>query len=340
MTEKNDNGRVRLSFLQLALNTSDIAATMRLYCEVFGFANGGGQGVWGELIKVQGLDESARAVMWWMVGRQEFTQLELFHHTNPMQRLQPPGWRPCDIGWSRYGISVPDFDASLAALSTWNIALIAPPVSTERGKRAAFRDPYVGAVVEILGEETTMPGGIRKKHFDLDPAIIYVTSSVSDIDAALHYYRDMMDLEILPLDVLHAPEDEAIWGLAGAKRKGFVARAKDTFLEILQYTDPVGQARPADHRICDQGIMNIALGARDTGLVQNAIDRLDAEKRGPKVIFSAPDMLGTYINDAEREIELFSCPSSFDAALGFAPGPDFLGAPNKETGASFSVVFR
>ena len=68
--------------------------------------------------------------------------------------------------------------------------------------------------------------------------------------------------------------------------------------------------------MCDQGIMNIALGSRDTGAIQRVFDRLDAEHCGPKVTMSAPGMLGTYINDAEREVELFSCPPEADAVLG------------------------
>jgi len=337
MTKTRD--QESLVFIQLALNTSDMAATIRLYSEVFGFANGGGQCIWGKLIRLQGLDESARTAMWWMVGRQHFNQIELFQHTNPMQRPQPAGWRPSDIGWSRFGVSVPNLDEALTALAVWDVKLITPPVNTPRGRRAAFRDPFVGAVVEMFEECPSMPGGIREKHFDLKPAIIYATSSVSDIDAATHYYRNILKLEILPLDTLHAPEDEAIWGLAGAKRNGFVAKAGDSFVEVVQYLDPVGKPHPEGYRLCDQGIMNIALGSRNKQKVQDVIDRLDAESRGPKVIISAPDMLGTYINDPEREIEMFSCPPEFDAALGFTPGPDFFGAA-KEGGSNFTVIIR
>ena len=236
MTKASNHRELR--FTQLALNTSDMAASIRLYSEVFGFANGGGQHAWGTIMRIQGLDASARASLNWMVGRQEFNQIEFFHHTNPMQRPQPEGWRPCDIGWSRFGFSVPNLDAALGALAAWGLKPITPPVSTPRGRRAAFRDPYVGSVVEILEESPLIPGGIRQKYFDLKPAIIYATSSVTNLDAATHFYGDLLNLELLPLEALHDPEDEAIWGLAGAKRKGFVAKAGDTFVEILQYLDP------------------------------------------------------------------------------------------------------
>ena len=34
-------------------------------------------------------------------------------------------------------------------------------------------------------------------------------------------------------------------------------------MEIVQYLDPIGTPRPADYRISDQGLLNIAYGSRD-----------------------------------------------------------------------------
>src|SRR5207248_2327521 len=101
---------------QLALNTTDMSASLRLYSELFGFRNAGGNAFWGELARVQGLEPDAHCVMWWMVGGATFFQLEFFHHGHPKQRPQPKDWRPSDHGWVRFGVAVDDFDRVVAGL--------------------------------------------------------------------------------------------------------------------------------------------------------------------------------------------------------------------------------
>lgn len=61
-----------MRIVQIGLNTSDVAASLRFYAEAFGFRNGGGQGLWGNTIQVQGLSAEDSAMMWWMVGAQDF----------------------------------------------------------------------------------------------------------------------------------------------------------------------------------------------------------------------------------------------------------------------------
>ena len=50
-------------------------------------------------------------------------------------------------------------------------------------------------------------------------ALVYATSSVSDLSAARHYYEQVIGLDIGPLEQLHGPEHEAMWGLAGAAHR-------------------------------------------------------------------------------------------------------------------------
>lgn len=318
----------QLRFMQLAINTSDLAGTLRLYHEAFGFANAGAQTAWGELIRIQDLPPSARTLVWFMVGRQDFVQFEIFHHTVPAQRPMPLDWRPCDLGWVRFGISVPDLDRTIAVLARWEIETISGPIDLGRGRRLCFRDPFVGAMIEVMEEAPDLPGGVRGKRFDLEPAIVYVTSSVSDAVSARHYWGAQVGLPLLPLEMLHGPEDEALWGLEDAERTGFVAVAGDVLLEIVEYHTPRGRPKPADYRLSDQGIVNIAVTTEDCSLVQAVLDRLDAEGRGPPRQTSGPGILGTYVLDQDRELELLALPKAYESALGLVPGPDFLGAPS------------
>src|SRR3954447_17818848 len=104
--------------VQLALCTTDLPSTVRRYVEVFGFADAGGRVFWGpRLAGIQGLGDDAATVLWWMVGRQDLVQLEVFHHTLPPIRPRPPDWRASDHGWSAFAIAVPDFDAVLERLA-------------------------------------------------------------------------------------------------------------------------------------------------------------------------------------------------------------------------------
>ena len=61
---------------------------------------------------------------------------------------------------------------------------------------------------------------------------------------------------------LHTPEHEALWGLAGATTESRLFDGGEVLIEVVQYLDPVGKPRPDDYRLSDQGILNIAFGAR------------------------------------------------------------------------------
>ncbi len=188
--------------------------------------------MWGDTMKVQGLAPDGCALIWWMVGRQPFFQLEFFHHTKPALRTLPTGWRPCDHGWLRFGIFVPQFDANLAALVAHGIKPCGEMTDMEGRRRFAFIDPFVGAAVEIIEDLDTSAAG---------PAFAYATSSVSDLRLARAYYRDTLGLQIVSLDELHAPKHELLWGLPGARREGFLVRTNDRLLEIVRYDNPAGR---------------------------------------------------------------------------------------------------
>ena len=296
-----------VALAQVALNTADIAATLRLYSELFGFDNGGGGVAWGDIARVQGLEPDAYWMRWWMVGAQPFFQLELFHHGRPKQRPLPQDWRPCDHGWVRFGIAVDDFDRVAAGLQRRSIPVLGAAGSP--GKRhLAFRDPHVGVILEIMeGAATSCP------------ALIYATSSVPDIARARHLYQEVLGAEIQPLELLHKPEDECLWGLANAHREGFLVRLGDRFLEILSYKDPAGRPQPADHCIVDQGIMNVGLGSRNVPTIRALMARVQAAglKITIPVVFG--EVAGTYVIEPDFSIELVGIPAHLDKSYGFVP---------------------
>jgi catechol 2,3-dioxygenase-like lactoylglutathione lyase family enzyme len=305
------------------MNTSDLAGSLRLYSEILGFENAGGQGIWGSTIRIQGLDPDSRAMMWWLVGRHDFFQLEFFRHEVPPPRPLRPDWRPSDCGWTRIGVAVRDFGGVLAGLARWGIDLLAPPVERRGLRRAAFRDPFVGTVVELLEEGEALPGHDLRPAGE-GPAIAYVAASVTNLEAARTFYGHGLGLELLSLGPLHASDDEAGWGLAGARREGFLACAGAVLLEILRYESPVPRSRADDYRCSDQGIVNVALGSVDARPVEEALARLATLGSTPPFLVEGDGVVAGYILEPEREIELCAIPEALHPALGFTSSGPFL----------------
>ncbi len=309
---------------QIGMNSNDLAGSLRLYTEAFGFANSGGQCLWGPVLRTQGLDQDSHALMWWMVGRQQLVQLEFFHHTRPMQRPLRADWRPCDHGWVRFGIAVPDFAATLAVLARHGIPLLGATMVVNGLRRAAFRDPYVGCVVEVMEDGPALTGNFAKTS-GTGPALVYAAASVSDIDAARVYYEKVLSLPIAPQENLHAPEHEALWGLSGAERSGFLVRGGDVSLEIVQYRNPVGRPKPADYRCSDQGINNAMIFTRDLAEAETAIAQAQAAGYAMPHVVHQEKLVATYIVDPERELEISCFPAENDAPFGFVATTPFFG---------------
>jgi hypothetical protein len=84
------------------------------------------------------------------------------------------------------------------------------------------------------------------------------------------------------------------------------------------------RARRPDHRISDQGIMNVGLGAREAATVSRYLRRLTDAGYVPPFIYDQDGIACGYILAAEREVELTSVPKGMDALPGFAPASDFM----------------
>jgi len=314
-----------LRAVQIGMNTSDLASSLRLYSEAFGFRNAGSQVLWGDAIRVQGLDPRSLAMIWWLIGRQKFFQLELFHHSEPAQRPLRADWRPCDHGWVRIGVTVGDFDGCMATLERYGMEFLGVPVCTDGARRRAFRDPYVGVVIEVMENCAELASADAGSAGD-GPAVAYIASSVSNLGSARHFYEYVLELQIEPIEILHDSSHEALWGLAGAERDGFLVKSGDVRLEIVQYCNPIGRPRPTDYRASDQGIVNVALGSRQTAVVAGALERLQVAGYAPPHLVKVLGTLCGYIMDPERELELAALPEDLDPRTGFVATWPFVSA--------------
>jgi len=308
---------------QIALCSTDLPRSVQLYQQAFGFADAGGKVLWGERVaRIQALGDDTAFTLWWLVGRQDLVQLEFFHHTTPPQRPRPDR-APSDLGWVRFGIAVPDFDDCLERLRGLGVEPLGEPLAHEGLRRVCFRDPYVGCVVEVMEEGPALPGGIRPRHYDLAPALVYAALSVPDLDAARRFYLDAVGLAEEPETELHPPELEALWGLQGARRETVVARGGDAYLELVRYREPAPRPLPDDHLLSDRGFMNVAVGFREKRRLDESYARIEAggfrdNHRPPRVAG------GTYVNDGlGTTCELLLAPRELDPMFGFSPQPLF-----------------
>ena len=229
---------------QIALSVRSVQHTQRWYRDIFGYVEGGGTAAFLPQLgsaDVQGLPD-ATSECWWLLDSQEFFQVELFEFRKPTPEPVPADWRPCDIGYTMMGLHVDDFDAILARLAHRQVALLTDPMGETGARRVCVKDPN-GVLLEILEDD---PRAVepRPRVRDLPVATRFLTLSVPDLDEARTPGWTSSACPRSTDVVLHTPEHEALWGLAGATRESFVVRAQDIFLEVVQYLDPVGKPWP------------------------------------------------------------------------------------------------
>ena len=127
---------------------------------------------------VQDLPRAA-STCWWLVARNSWFQLELFQFDRPIAKLRPADVRPCDIGYTRIGIWVEDFDATMKKLARLGSPPLAVPQGDRGARRACVRNPD-GVYVEIL-EDDPLPQLNRRGRLDCPAAIRSVTLSVPEL---------------------------------------------------------------------------------------------------------------------------------------------------------------
>ncbi|MBK9521900.1 MAG: SRPBCC family protein [Rhodocyclaceae bacterium] len=307
---------------QIAFSVVDLRRTERWFREGLGFLPAGGSSLMmsGPLAaKVQGIPKAA-STCWWLVGRNPWFQIEMFQFRRPMAKLMPADFRPCDIGYTRIGAHVADFDAALVNLTKLGSTPLTPSVGERGRRRACVRNPD-GVYVEIM-EDDPLPESVEGER-DCAAAMRSVTVSTPDLDQSVAYLTAVTGHG--PENIaLHRQEHEALWGLPGAVCKRAVFCANDVLIEVVQYLDPIGKSWPAGYRICDQGILNIAFGARNKPQHQQVYERaMTFGARHNAKPVHLPGAGVVYVNDKlgfSVEI-LWMAPGISDRLWGFEPLP-------------------
>jgi catechol 2,3-dioxygenase-like lactoylglutathione lyase family enzyme len=306
--------------MELLMGSNNVPLSKHIYHAVFGFADAGdrldsteynGRGL--------GFDHRGVFARVLMVGRQELVQIGFWNHSEPMQKPIAESWRPNDIGYCRFGISVPDFDATLARLSAEKIRTITKPVEIAGQRRVCFPDPTLGIPVEIMEEGETLPGQ-RERYHDLAPAVVYATVSVTSLEEARGYFCDVVGLKQADVN-FHSPDDERLWGLPNARRKTLILRGEGTvYLEIVQYEAPVGRPRPIDDRLNITGFKTLGICHRDPKDTEALFHRVK-EAGLEWTIPNPPSYIpGNHVVGAvAHHMKTYSVPPEYERVFGFMP---------------------
>ena len=308
---------------QVAFSVVDLAATERWFREGLGFwpAGGARRMMRGPLASaVQGLPRAA-STCWWMVGRNEFFQLEMFQFERPLARLMAPDFRPCDIGYTRIGVWVADFDQTLTRLGRLGSPPLGDPIGPAGTRRACVRNPD-GVYVEIMEDDPLSGAGLAPSRSACPVAVRSVTLSVPDLARSEAFFSRGLGLDHSDA-ALRAPRHETLWELTGARTHGTVFSAGGVLVELVQYLDPIGRPRPPGYRISDQGILNIAFGVRSRREHGNLYRRARAagarENRRP---LQTPGAGVVYVNDPDQfSVELLWMSRASGRRWGFTPRP-------------------
>lgn len=321
---QNNNTHDRIRSVQIGLNSADISGSLRLYTDL-GFRNAGGHMIWGYPMSIQGLPPTARGLMWWLVGGQKRTQLELFRLDNPVQKPLPADWRSCDIGWTRFGVALRDLDTAKATLAEWEIPVTAEFTDENGTRRLGFRDPFVGCFIELIEGYDLIADTGTSCHDDIEPMIVYATSSVSDLAKARAAYAEVLEQEVSDDNYLHGPEHEVLWGLAGAKSESFLVKGGSFVLEIVQYLEPVARPRPTNCTVSDQGILNVAMASYESVAAERVLDSVESAGYHSAQRVTMGSACGAYILEPELMVEVCAIPEELEPAFGFHPVDPFFG---------------
>jgi catechol 2,3-dioxygenase-like lactoylglutathione lyase family enzyme len=216
----------------------------------------------------------------WLLDSQGLFQLEFFRFLHPRPKLRCPDERLSDHGYRMVGIHTVELDGTLERLQGLGRGLVGPMLGEVGARRVCCRDPE-GNLVELLEGDPLADHAPPKERPDVPATVRFVTLSVADLEQAKRDWVEAVGLTEAPTGRLHGPEHETMWDLGGAARESAVLQGGGVLIELVEYTEPVGRPLPESHRICDQGLMNVAVRASDKADFDARFSRLVAHGARP-----------------------------------------------------------
>jgi len=130
--------------------------------------------------------------------------------------------------------------------------------------------------------------------------------TVSDLDRAIRFYRDILGLKLLYTTERSGEETSKGVGVEGAQLKIAVLQAGNDKIELIEYVTPKG--KPYDRRPCDVGNMHIAFQVSGIQKMYNELTKKGIKfNTAPNVIKEGPlkGWIWVYFNDPDgAQLEL------------------------------------
>jgi catechol 2,3-dioxygenase-like lactoylglutathione lyase family enzyme len=267
---------------------------------------------------IQGLPGASVQILW-AVDQQDFFQLEFFEYREPSSTPLRSDWRACDIGYTRVGIHVADFDATLKRLGEIGTSPLTAPIGRSGQRRVCVRDPD-GVILELMEDSPPTPSPVVIARPELSAQTRSVTISVPDLARSARFFRDILGMRPAPSQTLHTADHEQLWGLEGARAEVELLWSGNFWVELVQYHAPLGTPRSVDYRISDQGIINLALGSRSHDSFRRIRDAVLADGHVAHDHYADEGVDAQYIEDDQGfSVELLGLDRSVDPAVGFTP---------------------
>jgi len=220
------------------------------------------------------LDNAATTTRW-LVGQDEWLQIEMWQYENPLPRLTMLESVPNRVGFRRCGVWVKDFDETLRRLSELGTPPLTEPVGEAGKRRVCVRD-LDGILVELF-ESDPLQERVAPAKYECNAALRCVSITTDDLAASIDFAERGLGLSRFEHE-FHRSEDEALWGMIGADCERAVFASDAMLLEFIQYHSPPTLPRHPHARLNDQGILNIAFGDKrgSVGVKRVALQTLRA----------------------------------------------------------------
>jgi len=284
----------------IGITVSDMDRSVEFYSKVLTFEKVSDVEVWGdEYEHLQGVFGLRMRVVRMRLGNE---LIELTEYLAPKGRPIPVDSRSNDRWFQHVAIIVSDMDRAYAWLRQHKVqhASTGPQRLPDWNKKASgirafyFRDPD-GHSLEVL--HFPPDKGDPRWHRSTNRLFLGIDHTaivVSDTDASLMFYRDVLGLKVVGESENYGPEQERLNNVFGARLRITTLRAASgPAIEFLEYLSPRdGRPFPLDHRANDLAHWQTRLATVDAGVVARDLRAGKASFVSPGVTSLPEDMLG------------------------------------------------
>lgn len=292
---------------QIALSTTDFYRAIVFYEQVLGLKNCFGTVAFRGTLAgaIQQLPNPASKVRW-LTDDSDFFQLEIFEFEHPEPKPLPVGYSVRHEGFNHLLIatrrleSINEEMVALGFLQPFQI------IESARGRQAITFDPD-GNILQI----TEQPELIASER---DTQLIGLGLTTSQYEVCVEDFKQHFGFEVIN----QIFDSQEIWCNQGQLKNSTTLTLDNKYLVINEFAD--GIPRRSDYRLCDEGIMNFAVGYPNFDSFKQAISMTAATGMQHSIgANNREDAIGgTYCTtNAGLSVEMLFCQRQAYGAWGF-----------------------